>query len=247
MRTDRKQIVLVCFVIFAALAFFGLYVQVRLRSTDVRIEGQRLHEAQEVARLEKEISQLRKLQRELTEAGLTANEALTKETRNAKRIRTKAESLMAQNKAMKERLARAMVEKKALGQLMDELEARMQSLNVQNAGLQKEAELLRRNFDVAMQARVRLAQVQEAIDGLIVEKGKENILRMQMDALIREVEDINQYLLEIRDNRIAPRFALAGRRRRTISRHPRGQAGSIRERRSSTSSRSTTSRPGSTY
>ncbi|HOU35706.1 MAG TPA: hypothetical protein PK562_00370 [Candidatus Omnitrophota bacterium] len=210
MRTDRKQIVLISFVIFTALAFFGLYVQVNLRSAEVRIEGQRLHEAQEVARLEKEISQLRQLQRELADAGLTANEALTKEARNAQRIRKEAESLLAQNKAMQKRLGRAIVEKKALDQVREELEARMQSLNVQNAGLQKEVELLRRNFDVAMQARVRLAQVQEAIDGLILEKGKENILRMQMDALIREVEDINQYLLEIRDNRIAPRFAAAG-------------------------------------
>jgi len=83
-------------------------------------------------------------------------------------------------------------------------------MKMQNAGLQKEVEVLRKNFDVALQTRMRLAQVEEAIDGLIIQKGKENILHMQMAALIREVEDINQYLREIRDNRIAPRIAIPG-------------------------------------
>ncbi|HNQ50876.1 MAG TPA: hypothetical protein PLP56_00335 [Candidatus Omnitrophota bacterium] len=210
MRTDRKQIVLVCVVIFVALAFFGFYVQVNLRYGNARLADQRIREAQEVSRLEKEIARLRQIQQELSNAGFVTNEALLKESRNAEILRKKLDGMIAQNKAFANRISRAAVEKKALAQDKDELDADLEVLKVQNEGLHKEVELLRRNFDVALQARVRLAQVEEAIDGLIIQKGKEDILRLQMDALIREVEDINQYLREVRDNRIVPRPAASG-------------------------------------
>lgn len=210
MRTDRKQIVLVCVVIFAALAFFGFYVQVDLRHGQARLADQRIREAQEVSRLEKEIARLCQIKQELSNAGFVTNEALLKESRNAEILRKKLDGMIAQNKSLAGRISRAAVEKKALAQDKDELDADLEVLKVQNEGLHKEVELLRRNFDVALQARVRLAQVEEAIDGLIIQKGKEDILRLQMDALIREVEDINQYLREIRDNRIVPRPATSG-------------------------------------
>ncbi len=209
MRTDRKQIVLVCVVIFVALAFFGFYVQVNLRHGQARLADQRIREAQEVSRLEKEIARLRQIQQELSNAGFVTNEALLKESRNAEILKKKLDGMIAQNKSLVSRISRAAVEKKALAQDKDELDADLEVLKVQNEGLHKEVELLRRNFDVALQARVRLAQVEEAIDGLIIQKGKEDILRLQMDALIREVEDINQYLREVRDNRIVPRAAVS--------------------------------------
>jgi len=212
MRTDRKQIVLVCVVIFAALAFFGFYVQVDLRHGQARLADQRIREAQEVSRLEKEIARLCQIQQELSNAGFVTNEALLKESRNAGILRKKLDNMIAQNKSLANRISRAAVEKKALAQDKDELDADLEVLKVQNEGLHKEVELLRRNFDVALQARVRLAQVEEAIDGLIIQKGKEDILRLQMDALIREVEDINQYLREVRDNRIVPRPAASAAR-----------------------------------
>jgi len=123
----------------------------------------------------------------------------------------KAEYLIAYNKVLRKRIGLLKVEKDAAAHARDEFERALETMKMQNAGLQKEVEVLRKNFDVALQTRMRLAQVEEASRRFeFIQKGKENILHMQMAALIREVEDINQYLREIRDNRIAPRIAIPG-------------------------------------
>jgi chromosome segregation ATPase len=210
MRIDRIRTIVVSISIITVLAFFGFYVQVDTRHSRNMLERKGSFEAQEVARMQDEMNKLRQLQQELNNASFAANNALTQENKNAQRLKKKVELMIAQNRSLLDKMNLALRDKQAAERVKDELGRHMEDLTSQNAGLQKEVDLLRKNFDVAIEVRSRLAHVQESIDGLVIQKGRENILQMQMEALTREVEDTNQYLIEIRENRIAPKLVVPG-------------------------------------
>ena len=210
MRIDRIRTIIVSIAIIIVLAFFGFFVQVDTRQFRGARARQESFNAQEVARMQAEMDKLRQLQQELNNAGFVANNALTQERKNAQRLQKRVELLIAQNKSLLDKMNLTLRDKQAMERVKDELGRHVDDLTGQNAGLQKEVDVLRKNFDVALQVRSRLAHVQESIAGLIIQKGRENILQMQMEALTREVEDTNQYLVEMRENRLAPKAVIPG-------------------------------------
>jgi hypothetical protein len=206
MRIDRIRTIVVSIAVITALAFFGFYVQVDIRQSRGARAARESVGAQEIARMQAEMNKLRQLQQELHNASFVTNDALTQQRKNAQRLQKRAEILISQNRSLLDKMNMALADKQQMEQVKDELGRHLEDLTGQNAGLQKEVDLLRKNFDVALQVRSRLAAVQESMEGLVIQKGKENILAMQLEALIREVEDTNQYLVEMRDNRIAPKL-----------------------------------------
>jgi len=210
MRIDRIRTIIVSIAIITVLAFFGFYVQVDIRhSRGVRARQESV-EAQESARMQDEMNRLRQLQQELNNAGFVTNTALTRERKNAQRLQKKVELLIAQNRSLLDKMNLALRDRQEMERVKNELNRHLEDLTGQNAGFQKEVDLLRKNFDVALEVRSRLERVRDSMDGLVVQKGRENILQLQLEALTREVEDTNQYLTEMRENRIAPKLSVPG-------------------------------------
>jgi hypothetical protein len=208
MRTDRIQVIFVSGILIAGLALFGFFVQYKTRRSASSVAGQQARHAQVASSLEAEIVKLRQLQQESNNAAFVTNEALTRERKNLARIQKKLDLLIIQNRSLSDKRKKELADSIELAKVKGALDKAKEDLTVQNVGLQKEVELLRANFDVALKMRSRLAQVQEQMDGLIIQKGKENILGMQLEALMRETEDINQSLKDIRDNRFAAKVPL---------------------------------------
>ncbi|MFA5100697.1 MAG: hypothetical protein WC547_07440, partial [Candidatus Omnitrophota bacterium] len=179
MRIDRIRTIVISVSIITVLAFFGFYVQVDTRHSRGMLARRGAFEAQELARMQDEMNKLRQLQQELNNAGFAANNALTRERKNSQRLQKRVELLIAQNRSLLDKMNLALRDRQAMERVKDELDRHMEDLTAQNAGLQKEVGLLRKNFDVALEVRSRLSHVQESIDGLIVQKGRENILQMQ--------------------------------------------------------------------
>jgi len=210
MRVDRMRTIVVLIAIIVVLAFFGFYVQVDTRHSRGMLSRRESFESQEVSRMKSELGALRQLQQDLNNASFETNNALILERKNAQRLQKKVEFLIAQNKSFLDKMNLARADKQSIERVKDEMSAHLEDLTGKSAGLQKEVDLLRKNFDVALQVKSRLDLVREAIEGLNVQKGRENILKIQLDALTREVEDTNQYLVEMRDSRISPKLVFPG-------------------------------------
>jgi chromosome segregation ATPase len=209
MLPNRLRIIFMSIGVAVFLASLGFYAQVMVRNDKKQYEKQfkkqivdlKSLQGQELGRMKEEISRLRQLQQELSKADFVTNETLNKERVAAQRLQKKLEILIAQNKSLCRKIDLALADKQALSQAKDELEKKLDELKVQNSGFEKEIEVLRRNFDVALQVKSRLEQVRESMDGLIIKKGKENILQLQLDALASELQTINSYLADIRDDK----------------------------------------------
>lgn len=200
MRRDKTVLILVS---VACVAFLGAAMQFYLKSYSARVSAQRSAEREAEAKLRAELDRLARLQREMNNAGLMINDALEKERRKAESAGRKIPVLIAQNKALSERLDKLAVSKEDMAKERAELGREFEELKAQNAGLHKEIEILRRNFDVALQVKSRLSQVQESMNGLLIKKGKESVLQIQLESLGRELASINLYLANIRDNKLS--------------------------------------------
>jgi chromosome segregation ATPase len=201
-------------IILVALAAAAFYSHVTVMSDKKKFEKQasdlKSLQQQEVGRMQKEISGLRQLQQELSNADLVTNGALNKEREAGQRLQKKLELLMAQNRSLARKIDMALADKKGLSEAKGDLEKKLGVLRIQNSGFEKELEVLRRNFNVALQVRSRLDQVRESMDGLIIRKGKENILQLQLDALSAELQSINSYLADIRDDKPVVKKQISG-------------------------------------
>jgi chromosome segregation ATPase len=205
MPENRSRIIFISAGTAVFLASLGFYAQVMVRNDKQQLEKQlgdfKSNQQQEVGRLKEEISRLRQLQQELSSADLVANDALNKERLSAQRLQKKTELLIAQNGSLAHKIELALADKQGLAAAKGELEKQLGALRTQNSGFEKEVEVLRKNFDVALQVKSRLDQVRESMDGLIIRKGKENILQLQLDALAAELQSINSYLADIRQDK----------------------------------------------
>jgi len=154
---------------------------------------------------------LRQLQQEMANAGFVTNDALTQEHKNAQNVQKKLESLIAQNKAFLDKLKLAQSDKQSLSLAKGKLDKTIErSGRPECPACRKRLNFCARDFDVALQVRSRLAQVQESMNGLIIRKGQgEHSPDAARRSYPRVVDDINQYLIEIRDNRISPKLVLS--------------------------------------
>ncbi|MCU0651001.1 MAG: hypothetical protein MUC52_02070 [Candidatus Omnitrophica bacterium] len=203
-----KILTIIIFILFvsgtAALAVYG-YFYVRKAETKHRdeISGLKEQNDSKIGAMQQEISRLRQLQQEFASADALTSDALDRERRSVSRLKEKIELLIAQNRSLSRKIDAALSEKKELLGSKGGLEKKLSELEKCNKGFEKEVELLRRNFDVAAVVKSRLAAVREEMDGLIIKKGKEDVLSLQLDALEKELGDINSYLTGLRQDRIA--------------------------------------------
>jgi len=176
-------------------------MQFYLKDYSARVAGQRAVEKEQFSKMQVELARLNLLQQEMNNTGFVMNDALTKERQKVENARKKTVLLLAHNKALKEKMDKILSDKEDMSEAKAALNKELEEISVQNSGLHKEVELLRKNFDIALTVKSRLAQVQESMNGLIIKKGKENVLQLQLDSLGRELESINLYLAGIRDNK----------------------------------------------
>jgi len=197
MRTEKLIFLFLVIVCTGALLFYFWGLRREFNST---VE-QRNAKEEKVAALEGQVTTLR---RAAETADLQA-QALHEQVRRQREQLLKLEEDVQQSRTDSRDLsAKLDREKRSAEEKSGQLEKKLQQVSAQNYSLTQELEVLRKKFELIAPIREKLSQVEASLGTVEAKKGKEDMLAIQIDSIARDIESLNNYVLQLLQNSLSP-------------------------------------------
>jgi chromosome segregation ATPase len=153
------------------------------------------------------IDQMQIQLKQLADVGdsLKKSEAMLKEELNKEREKVlyldeKLKESVSQKRSLAARISRSKIDRKMVG----ELQKKIEELSLKNEVLKKEFDDTRKKFEMIAPVKDKLSQVESELASLEPKKGREELFNAQLDSISKELNSVNNYMLQLLENNISP-------------------------------------------
>ncbi|MCX5708715.1 MAG: hypothetical protein NTY14_07110 [Candidatus Omnitrophica bacterium] len=174
--------------------FWGLRKEFRSVSED-----KKSNEAA-VNRLQIQLKQFAEVQDSLNKSEAKLKEELNKEREKVLYLDEKLKVSVSQSRSLAARISRSKTDRK----MAEELQKKIEELSLKNEVLKKSFDDARKKFEMIEPIKNKLAGIGSEIASLELKKGKEELLSVQLDSISKELNSVNNYMLQLLENNISP-------------------------------------------
>ncbi len=206
MRNKSLAVIVVSAVALAAVVgYYQRQLQTE-RSGALRQSAQRQQAAEA---LQRQLGQAQAALAALQDAQNKAKQALASERDAAGSLQQKLEAAITENAQLETQVRQGSEKVGMLGNEARKLADTAAGLEREKAALLADIARLKKNFEMAQSVRLRLQQVEQSLTELGLKPGKEDLVRMQLEQMIAQLDQINGFLLSVRDQGASPAAAPA--------------------------------------
>jgi chromosome segregation ATPase len=194
---NEKFIYILLVLIFSFLIlfyFWGLRKEYRLAWEDKKASETT------VAQLQTQLKQLAEIQDSLGKSEAMFKEELKKEREKVLYLDEKLKVSVSQSRSLAAKIFQSKTDRK----LAEQLQKKIEELSLKNDVLKKEFDQARRKFEMVEPIKGKLSEVASALEALELKKGKDELLGVQLDSVSKELNSINNYMLQLLENNISP-------------------------------------------
>ncbi|MDD5347969.1 MAG: hypothetical protein PHT59_05085 [Candidatus Omnitrophica bacterium] len=202
MRAERLFFLIVIVVCSFALLFYFTGLRKEFQTAVQEKKTQKTA----IERLQSELDRVAASDRSIQKTEDVLREQIGSQQEKISSLGATVEKAMQQNKTLTKKLRGAQADLERLSALQKDLSL----LQRENEAARSELEDARKKFRLIDPIKAKLADVEKAFESLQVQKGKEDLLQVQLDSLTKELASVNNYLLQILENSRAPIIAPAG-------------------------------------
>jgi chromosome segregation ATPase len=174
--------------------FWGLRKEYRLV-----LEDKKASESA-VGKLQTQLKQLAEVQDSLSKSEAVFKEELKKEREKVLYLDEKLKASVSQSRSLAAKIFQSKTDRK----MVSELQKKIEELSLKNEVLKKEFDEARRKFEMVEPIKGKFSEVESALGALGLEKGKDELLGVQLDSISKELNSINNYMLQLLENNISP-------------------------------------------
>jgi chromosome segregation ATPase len=174
--------------------FWGLRKEFRTVSEDKKAS-----EAN-VDRLQIQIKQMEEIRNSLNLSESMLKDELKKEREKVLYLDEKLKKSVSQSRFLAAKIAQSKTDRKAA----EELQRKFDELALKNEALKKGFEDARKKFELIEPIKEKLSGLGFALEQLEVKKGKDELLSVQLDSISKELNSVNNYMLQLLENNISP-------------------------------------------
>lgn len=174
--------------------FWGLRKEFRSAS-----EEKKAGEAN-VDRLKTELKQMEEIRNSLNLSEAMLKEELKKEREKVLSLDEKFKKSVSQSRFLAAKVSQSKTDRQAA----EELQKKFEELTLKNEVLKKGFDDARKKFELIEPIKEKLSRLGFALEQLEVKKGKDELLSVQLDSIAKELNSINNYMLQLLENNISP-------------------------------------------
>lgn len=195
----RNKSLMVIMLSGVALAAVVAYYQSQLQSERADALRQEESRRQSEQTLQQELKRTNAALSALHDAQEKAKEALASERDSAGSLQQQLEAAVGENARLAAQVKQSSEKVSMLGDEAKKLADTAAGLEREKASLMADIARLRQNFEMVQSVRLRLQQSEQSLAELGLKPGKEDLVRMQLEQLIAQLDQINTFLLAVRD------------------------------------------------
>ena len=181
-------------------SFLVLFYFWGLRKEFRGVSEQKKTSEADVSRLQIQLKQFAEVQDSLNKSEAKLKEELSKEREKVLYLDEKLKKSISQNRSLAASLARSRTDRK----MAEELQKKIEELSLKNEALKKGLDEARKKFEMIEPIKDKLAGVGSELASLELKKGKEDLLSVQLDSISKELNSVNNYMLQLLENNISP-------------------------------------------
>lgn len=195
----RNKNLIVIILSAVALASVVAYYQSQLQAERAGALRQEASRRQSEQTLQQELKRANAALSALQDAQAKAAEALASERGSAGSLQQKLEAAVTENAQLAAQVRESGEKVNMLTDEAKKLADTAAGLEREKASLMADITRLRQNFEMVQSVRLRLQQAEQSLAELGLKPGKEDLVRMQLEQLIAQLDQINTFLLAVRD------------------------------------------------
>jgi len=153
-----------------------------------------------IAQLQTQLKQLAEIQDSLSKSEAMFKEELKKEREKVLYLDEKLKKSVSQSRILAAKISQSKTDRK----IAEELQRKFEELMLKNEVLKKGFDDARKKFELIEPIKEKLAGLGLALGQLEVKKGKDELLSVQLDSISKELNSVNNYMLQLLENNISP-------------------------------------------
>ena len=174
--------------------FWGLRKEFRSAS-----EEKKASEAA-VSQLQAQLKQMEEIKNSLNLAESMLKDELKKEREKVLYLDEKLKKSVSQSRILAAKISQSKTDRK----ISEELRRKLEELALKNEVLKKGFDDARKKFELIEPIKEKLAGLGFALGQLEVKKGKDELLSVQLESISKELNSVNNYMLQLLENNISP-------------------------------------------
>jgi chromosome segregation ATPase len=174
--------------------FWGLRKEFRSVSQDKKSNEATLNQ------LQIQLKQFAEVQDSLNKSEAKLKEELNKEREKVLYLDEKLKVSVSQIRSLSAKLSRTKTDRK----MVEELQKKIEEISLKNEALKKGYDEARKKFEMIEPIKEKLSGVGSELALLELKKGKEELLGVQLDSISKELNSVNNYMLQLLENNISP-------------------------------------------
>jgi chromosome segregation ATPase len=181
-------------------SFLILFYFWGLRKEYYVVREEKKASSEAAVRMQSQLKELAEVQDSLKNSEARLSEELKKEREKVLYLDDKLKKSIGQGRVLAVKIAQSKSDRKAV----DDLQRKVEELSLKNEVLKKGFEDARKKFELIEPLKNKLSGVESELDALEIKKGKEELFSVQLDSISKELNSINNYMLQLLENNISP-------------------------------------------
>jgi DNA repair exonuclease SbcCD ATPase subunit len=153
-----------------------------------------------VGRMQIQLKELAEIRDSLKKSEALFKEELKKEREKVLYLDEKLKKSISQSRSLAVKISQSKIDRK----LVEDLQRRLEELSLKNEVLKEGFDDARKKFELIEPIKNKLSGVESELGALEIKKGRDELLSVQLDSISRELNSVNNYMLQLLENNISP-------------------------------------------
>ena len=153
-----------------------------------------------VGRMQIQLKELAEIRDSLKKSEAMLKEELKNEREKVMYLDEKFKKSISLSRSLAVKISQSKIDRK----VFDDLQRKLEDLSLKNEVLKEGFDDAKKKFELIEPIKDKLSGVESELGALEIKKGKDELLSVQLDSISRELNSINNYMLQLLENNISP-------------------------------------------
>ena len=153
-----------------------------------------------VGRMQIQLKELAEIRDSLKKSEAMLKEELKNEREKVMYLDEKFKKSISLSRSLAVKISQSKIDRK----VFDDLQRKLEDLSLKNEVLKEGFDDAKKKFELIEPIKDKLSGVESELGALEIKKGKDELLSVHLDSISRELNSINNYMLQLLENNISP-------------------------------------------